>query len=131
MFDISDEPAVIPGMGPEDKVETLLSPSVAQIPGLDFDSSDDRHRAFHKKVCHFKKDHLIVTNVKTVTIRHFIFTPVHYKNCYIFGLTLHLIFTCRFHIQNQFLRISRHSGTRQEEPIMMIVSFMSQQFLFT
>ncbi|PSN52003.1 hypothetical protein C0J52_06115 [Blattella germanica] len=43
-----DEPAVIPGMGPEDKVETVASPAVAQIPGLDFDSAEDR-RSYHKK----------------------------------------------------------------------------------
>lgn len=45
-----DEPAVIPGMGPEDKVEAVASPTVAQIPGLDFDSNEDRHRSYHKKV---------------------------------------------------------------------------------
>jgi hypothetical protein len=37
-------------MGPEDKVEAVASPTVAQIPGLDFDSNEDRHRSYHKKV---------------------------------------------------------------------------------
>lgn len=37
-------------MGPEDKVETVASPTVAQIPGLDFDAGEDRHRSYHKKV---------------------------------------------------------------------------------
>lgn len=48
---VTDEPAVIPGMGPEDKVEAVASPTVAQIPGLDFDAAEDRHRSYHKKVC--------------------------------------------------------------------------------
>jgi hypothetical protein len=38
-------------MGPEDKVEAVASPTVAQIPGLDFDATEDRHRSYHKKVC--------------------------------------------------------------------------------
>jgi hypothetical protein len=37
-------------MGPEDKVEAVPSPTVAQIPGLDFDANEDRHRSYHKKV---------------------------------------------------------------------------------
>jgi polyadenylation factor subunit 2 len=49
-----DEPAVIPGMGPEDKVEAVASPTVAQIPGLDFDAGEDRHRSYHKKVPYSK-----------------------------------------------------------------------------
>jgi hypothetical protein len=38
-------------MGPEDKVEAVASPTFAQIPGLDFDATEDRHRSYHKKVC--------------------------------------------------------------------------------
>jgi hypothetical protein len=40
-------------MGPEDKVDAVASPAVAQIPGLDFDAAEDRHRSYHKKVCLF------------------------------------------------------------------------------
>ncbi|XP_049770252.1 uncharacterized protein LOC126108925 isoform X2 [Schistocerca cancellata] len=54
-----DEPAVIPGMGPEDKVETTdgttPAPAAAsQIPGLDFEGVEDRHRQLHKKVPYSK-----------------------------------------------------------------------------
>ena len=61
-----DEPAVIPGMGPEDKVEAVASPTVAQIPGLDFDASEDRHRAYHKKVSLL---YILLNLVMTDTIR--------------------------------------------------------------
>ncbi|XP_067006316.1 pre-mRNA 3' end processing protein WDR33 [Anabrus simplex] len=49
-----DEPAVIPGMGPEDKVETVANQATAQIPGLDFEGVEDRQKQFHKKVPYSK-----------------------------------------------------------------------------
>ncbi|GLH01550.1 Protein will die slowly [Gryllus bimaculatus] len=49
-----DEPAVIPGMGPDDKVEVAATPAIAQIPGLDFEGVEDRHKPFHKKVPYSK-----------------------------------------------------------------------------
>lgn len=37
-------------MGPEDKVDTSSAPVTSQIPGLDFEGVEDRHKQFHKKV---------------------------------------------------------------------------------
>ncbi|XP_063240646.1 pre-mRNA 3' end processing protein WDR33 [Bacillus rossius redtenbacheri] len=50
-----DEPAVIPGMGPEDKVDVEAGPEVASIPGLDMaEAQDDKTKASQKKVPYSK-----------------------------------------------------------------------------
>lgn len=56
-FQYSDEPSVIPGMGPEDKVDSMLTPDGnTSIPGLDLDifsnNADDKAKA--KKVPYSK-----------------------------------------------------------------------------
>lgn len=59
--DIDDYASVIPGMGPEDKVEVNPQPdeilsgiTPGTIPGLDIDSSDDKNKAASKKVPYSK-----------------------------------------------------------------------------
>lgn len=48
----SDDLSVIPGMGPEDKVEVInpASENPGTIPGLDLDSGEDKNKAIVKKV---------------------------------------------------------------------------------
>lgn len=47
-----DDLSVIPGMGPEDKVEVInpASDNPGTIPGLDLDSAEDKSKATVKKV---------------------------------------------------------------------------------
>lgn len=62
LYFIDDYSAVIPGMGPEDKVEISSQPeentsgiTPGTIPGLDLDPNDDKNKIASKKVSCFMK----------------------------------------------------------------------------
>lgn len=54
VFLLLDDVSVIPGMGPEDKVEmNYQNQDDGMIPGLDMDTAEDKTKAVIKKVKHY------------------------------------------------------------------------------